>query len=109
MTSVSLYRFESDDIKVEIDARFENENLIVEGYDIGKRVEEYWGDSDYEYSLTVYASEAEKLYSLFGLQHQDKNGLLRAIAERFNTNTCFSEFGKFLDDHHIKAEGFSWI
>jgi hypothetical protein len=27
--------------------------LVVEGYDIGKTVEEVWGDSDYEYSITV--------------------------------------------------------
>jgi hypothetical protein len=34
--------------------------------------------------------------------------LLKVIAEKFNTNHCYSEFKDFLEKHGIKSEGFSW-
>ena len=37
---VALYKFESESLKVEITARFEGGDLVVEGYDIGKVVAE---------------------------------------------------------------------
>jgi hypothetical protein len=53
MEKLTLYHFENPDIKVTIEAYFREEWLLVEGYDIGKRVEEVWGDSDYEYATGV--------------------------------------------------------
>ncbi len=43
---------------------FDGEDLKLDGYDIGKTVEEMWGDSDYEYSITVESGNLEKLYEL---------------------------------------------
>jgi len=106
--SVPLFEFSNDEIKVSIEARFEDVTLIVEGYDIGKRVEEYWGDSDYEYSATVHPAEVEKLYRVLAISVGDRRGMLTELAKRFNTNTCYSDFRIFLDQHEIKHEGFSW-
>ncbi len=53
MERITLFHFESPFIKVTIEAWFREEWLMVEGYDIGSRVEEIWGDSDYEYALGV--------------------------------------------------------
>lgn len=80
----------------------------IEGYDIGKSVEEFWGDSDYEYSTTVRDKEVKKLYPLMNMAPEDKEGLLKAIANKFNTNSCYSEFKNFLDKNEIRSEGFSW-
>lgn len=107
--SVTLYHFVGFDIKVDVEARFENDSLIIDGYDIGKRVEEYWGDSDYEYSLKIPPQSVNQLYGLLGIEEGDKQNLLQELARRFNTNSCFSEIRKLLDDHHIACEGFSWI
>jgi hypothetical protein len=106
--SVTLYHFESDDIKIDIQARFEGEALVIDGYDIGKTVKEYWGDSDYEYTTTVPPEGVTRLYPLLLVTMNDKQALLNSIAARFNTNYCYSEFGKFLDDNHIPSSGFSW-
>jgi hypothetical protein len=38
----------------------------------------------------------------------EKIGLLRAIAGKFNTNTCYSEFLDFLEKNGIRSEGYSW-
>jgi hypothetical protein len=106
--SVTLYHFESEDIKIDIEARFEGEALIIDGYDIGRRVKEYWGDSDYEYTLTIQPQGVEMICRLLKVNPHDKEALLKAIAMRYNTNACFSEFRSFLDKNHIPCEGFSW-
>lgn len=107
--AVTLYHFVGFDIKVDVEARFEQDTLIIDGYDIGKRVEEYWGDSDYEYSLKIPPQSVQQLYSLLGVEAGDKQHLLQELAKRYNTNSCFSEIRKLLDDHHLACEGFSWI
>ena len=49
MEKVTLYQFKSDRIKVSIEIYFnEKEQLIMEGYDVGKAVEEFHGSYDYE-------------------------------------------------------------
>jgi hypothetical protein len=108
MERVWLFQFKSDEIRVEIEAYFEGENLIIEGYDIGETVKKYWGDSDYEYSTTVRKTEVGKLSSVLGVGAGDKEGLLKALAGKFNTNTCYSDFRNFLEKSGILAEGFSW-
>lgn len=108
MSKIALYRHESEDISIYIDAYFEDSDLIIEGQDIGKTVEKWWGDSDYEYRLKVPASEACKLYPLLGVAEGDEEGLLSKIAEKYNTNTCYSDFMDFLNRNNIKFEGFTW-
>jgi len=106
--SIMLFSLENDEIKISIEASFEGEILVIDGYDIGKRVEEYWGDSDYEYSTRVAPDGVQKIYGLLSLPIGDKRALLDALANRFNTNTCYSEIQQWLEDNQIKYEGFSW-
>jgi hypothetical protein len=108
MSRVTLYHYEVPEIKITIEAYFKEEWLMVEGYDIGKRVEELLGDSDYEYVTGVDQEELKKLYPLMNVPMGDKEGLLMAIAGRFNTNSCYSEYQAFLNNNGIKAEAFSW-
>lgn len=69
MEWVTLYYHEESEIKISIEAYFENEMLVIDGYDIGPSVKEYWGDSDYEYSIKVPADGVSFLYSHFNI-HQ---------------------------------------
>jgi hypothetical protein len=109
MNKVTIYHYKDPDIKITIENYFNMEWLIIEGYDIGKRVEEAWGDSDYEYAVGVNQEELKKLYPLMIVPIGDKDGLLKAIAKKYNTKTCYSEYINFLDKNGIKAEGFSWV
>ena len=45
---VILFQFKNEGISIQIEAKFDNGDLVIEGYDIGRTVKEYWGDSDYE-------------------------------------------------------------
>src|SRR5215510_4811731 len=111
MDRVVLFTSKTPDISVTIEAYFDSDgNLVVEGYDIGKQVEEYWGDSDYEYSTTITKEEVTKLYLLFNLREDvGTNNLLTVIQEKFNTNSCYSEFQTFLEKNGIRYKGFSWM
>ncbi len=82
--------------------------LIFDGYDIGKRVEEIFGDSDYEYTYTIEPEEVEKLYMLFGIKDHDKEKLLLAIKDRFEGNEAYSRFGEFMRENDIKYGAFAW-
>lgn len=109
MDSVVLYAFRSPEIKISIEAGFkENGDLVIDGYDIGKTVENYFGDSDYEYILTIPVAETEKLYPLLGAGLNDKALLLSQLQTQFNTNTCFSDIQKFLTDHGVQHSTFTW-
>ena len=97
-----------EDIKIDVEARFDNKVLVIEGYDIGKSVEEYWGHSDYEYSTRVPENGVEILYTHFGVANKDKQELLQALAARYNSNSCYSEIQDLLAKLNIHAEGFRW-
>ena len=105
---IFLYQSITESIKVTIEAYFDGDNFVVEGYDIGKTVSEYWGDSDYEYQTTVLAADVPKLYAALSAAQDDRAALLAALAAKFNTNTCYSEYVKFLEAHGIPSQGFSW-
>ncbi len=106
--SITLFYLENENIKINIVARFEEDKLIIDGYDIGKRVEEAWGDSDYEYVMTIPAKSVPPLYGLLGVEVGDREMLLEVLAERFRGNRCFSAIGDFLDQNNIEHETFTW-
>jgi len=110
MDKVTLYKKELPNITISMELYFnEKGQLIFDGYDSGKSVENALGDSDYEYDYTIEPIEVEKLYSLFQIGAGDESGLLQAIKVRFEGNEAYSIFGKFLDEHKIEYVSFSWI
>lgn len=107
MKSVVLFFRETPEIKVIVEAYFDAaDNLVIEGYDIGRTVEQYWGDSDYEYSTTVKPDQVKKLYASLNLTSQDD--LLAYLQSRYNANDCYSKIQDFLTQLNIQYEGFSW-
>jgi hypothetical protein len=110
MNRVVLFHLKDENISITIEAYFDEVGaLVVEGYDIGKTVEEYWGDSDYEYSIKVSPEELKKLYVLLKLEPHSGEALLTYLQENYKTNTCYSDLRTFLDRNGIRHEGFSWI
>ena len=109
MERVLLFSLNNPNIKVTIEAYFDDKgDLVIDGYDIGKTVNDYWGDSDYEYVTTVSGDNLIKLYEVMGIEIGSKMNLLLEIQKRFNSNTCYSEFNTFIAKHDIRSGGFSW-
>ena len=77
-----------------LDAMIDDEgNLVLEGYDIGESVKEYWGDSDYEYWLKIRKEWKDTV-------------LLMLIKERFGRS---SDLQTWLEEKEIPYEFSSWV
>ena len=109
MKKVCLYEFENPEIKIAMHVYFNADNqLLFDGYDMGKRVKEGLGDSDYEYQYIIAWEEAKKLASLFNCKENDKLGILEGLKQRFYDNDAYSKFGSYMNKHHIVFEQFTW-
>jgi hypothetical protein len=106
---ITLFSLVRPDINVLIELYFdEQDQLILDGYDIGKTVEEVWGDSDYEYTITIFPEEVEKLYPLFDVLPGNRKKLLRELKKRFRDNSAFTLLGEFMDAHDIAYSAYTW-
>ena len=109
MNKVTLFHLERPDIKISIELYFTERNqLYFDGYDIGKSVEEHFGDADYEYTYTIEPEEVNKFYGIFNLAEGDQPRLLLALKNRFSVNEAYSLFGDFMNVNNIKYERFTW-
>ncbi|MBS3993658.1 MAG: hypothetical protein KGZ87_08080 [Bacteroidetes bacterium] len=109
MKKITLYEFESPNIKISMKVYFNDRNeLIFDGYDIGKTVNELMGDSDYEYQYTIQFEEAKKIANLFNVNIDEKIAFLKEIKSRFNENDAYSKFGRFMRENNIEFESFTW-
>lgn len=107
--SLSLYEYKDADISISMSLRFDEQNgLIFDGYDTGKKVLELKGDSDYEYKYTIEADEVKKLYALFKIKADNRKALLNRLKELFHENDAFSKFGAFMTENNIKYSSFFW-
>lgn len=72
-------------------------SLVLSGQDVGKGPGELWGDSDYEYWLTVSSS--------------DKDAVLLALLETLygGNPSAFEEFRDLLEAQGIQSEFHSYI
>jgi hypothetical protein len=104
----SLYYFKNSSITIYVDAYFKEGNLVVEGYDIGKSVEDAWGDSDYEYSITVKKENLDTLCNALKIEHGNEALILEMMEANFSGNEGFSSFGAFLSENKIDFDPFSW-
>jgi len=110
MDRITLYKEVRPDISIRMELYFTDQGqLLFDGQDIGKAVEAYWGDSDYEYTYTIEPPEVEKLFSLLNIPGRDRKTLLQELKNRFEGNGAYSEFGKFLKENNIKYSGSTWI
>jgi len=105
---VSLYYYKSSNITIYVDAYLNEGNLVIDGYDIGSTVNEAWGDSDYEYSITVKKENLIALCHTLGIETDNHDVLLKKMVEKFSGNEGFSRFSDFLRQNGIDFDPFSW-
>ena len=103
-----IFFLKNDSIKIDIRLGFEDEVLKLNGYDIGKIVEEAWGDSDYEYSITIEGDELIKLYRINNVEEGQKQNIINILSEKINGNKSYSDFGKYLTENKIIFKSFTW-
>ena len=77
LTSLGCFKYKDDEIRISMELYFNDEGqLIFDGYDIGARVKECWGDSDYEYTYTIEPEEVNKLFDILNVNRGNRKELL---------------------------------
>jgi hypothetical protein len=96
--SITIARLERPDITISIHAQLRADGgLRLEGDDVGQRVQEIWGDSDYEYWVDVPASEIGRL-------------VLLLLKEKYDGDTeAVSKFRTFCESNGIAHSFFNWM
>jgi hypothetical protein len=93
INKIILIESDSERVRVRLTASINPDgDLILDGYDSGKLVEEVWGSDNYEYTLSVKAEYKDTI-------------LLNLIKERFKHD---SEFRSWLDEKQIPSNFWSW-
>ena len=77
--------------------------LVIEGQDLGQRVEEIFGAREYEWTWTVRTEGCERLRAALG-----KTDLLGALAERFSGEKA-ADLKAFLDSSDVPFEQWSRV
>jgi hypothetical protein len=105
-----------------IDAEIqENGDLVVSAQDVGKAPLEWWGDSDYEFWVTVAREDKHRLLQAL-LEHKQSKGveltvelgdedtaLLTLLQEVYGGHFhAVDEFRDFLKSGDIPFQGMSW-
>lgn len=103
-----LFHLKDATIEITIEANFNGEHLIIEGYDVGEAVKDALGDADYEYSMTLPPESVQQVYKLFALPLDFKEALLKAIAAKYNDSFCYSQLMELFNQAEIKFDSFSW-
>ena len=104
-----LYSIESPDIKISMEVSFNAKGqLVFDGYDIGKTVNDFFGEPDYEYHYTIEPEEVNKFYALYKIESGDRSGLLKVLKDRFGHDKAYSAMGIFMKEHGIHYASFIW-
>lgn len=104
----NLFSIDNENIRVTINLGFDGEDLKLDGYDIGKTVSDMWGDSDYEYSITISETELPKLYELNRVPFGNKKKLISVLAKFLSDNKAYSLFHDYLKENNIPFTCFSY-
>lgn len=104
----TLFSLDNENIRVTINLGFDEEDLKLDGYDIGKTVSEMWGDSDYEYTIIVSVAELPRLYELNRVPFGNKKKLISALAKFLSDNKAYTLFHNYLKENTIEFTSFSY-
>lgn len=79
-----------------LEARYAKRDLVFEGRDLGESVAAVFGDSEYEWTLTVERADLPKLRAALGVRSR----LMNAIKRRFSGPSGAS-VQPFMDEHSV--------
>ena len=103
-----LFKLDSKAIRVTINLGFDGGDLKLDGYDIGKIVGEMWGDSDYEYSITVESENLNKLYELNKVEIGNKKKLISTLSKFLSINEAYTVFHDYLKENEIEFTSYTY-
>ena len=108
MNKVELYDYKSPEIEIHVHASIIDGRLKIEGQDLGKNVEDFWGDNDYEYFYTLSENDTSMLHEALNETTNKNIPLLEKMKLNFSGIEGCRKFREFCEEHSIKYEFFSY-
>ena len=99
---ISLCAQKGSYVSIYVDASLHEGELTISGQDIGQAADDFWGDNDYEYWLTLPPESAEKFFKLICANSPGED-LLDVLQKRFHGTGAFSGIRSFCASHGIEA------
>lgn len=106
--SVTLYKVNTPTQKVEIKLIISEDKLLVSGFDIGKTTKEIFGNSDYEYNITIVKSDIYNHINEIQGDKPTEDEIANWYLAKFYGNNCFSNIKSFYIENNLKYEIFFW-
>lgn len=119
-----LFRLRDKSISIHIDVCISEEtgSLVIEGHDVGRAVSAAFGDSDYEYWLTIKRENKPRLFELFAesdpeavsvargyAKDKDRDKALVALIQKhFSQHDVVSKLEELCESKGIPCEFFSY-
>ncbi|MGE5521440.1 MAG: hypothetical protein ACM3VS_16060 [Candidatus Dadabacteria bacterium] len=103
-----LFTYMDEELAIMVTARLDGKKLVIEGNDFGKKVEEWWGERVYEYSMALPEKSVAHLSAVLRLSVNSKGELLETLAQEYNDNFCFSRLKNLFNQHGIEYKAECW-
>ena len=119
-----LFRLRDKNISIHIDVCINKDtgSLVIEGHDVGKTVSAMFGDSDYEYWLTINRENKPRLFELFAesdpeavaaaigypKDNERDKALVALIQKHFSQHDVVSKLEELCKAKGIPCEFFSY-
>ena len=101
--NIMLCEQKGTNVSIYVDASLHDCELTISGQDIGQATEEFWGDSDYEYWLTLPPTSAEKFFKLICANSPGEDPL-DVLQKKFHGTGAFSGIRAFCARNGIEAK-----
>ena len=106
---INFYHVENEEIAINTDAILEDDKLLLDGFDYGKRVEELRGmGKEYEYKLSFDKENTAKFFESLDVKDKSDSEKLAALKEKFGEKGSLHEIEKYCDERGIATEFFCW-
>jgi hypothetical protein len=103
MNSVKLIERRGEKFSVHLSAKIDKDgDLVLEGQDLGSGVEEYWGDSDYEYWVVVRAKD--KMTTFLKMSQYAFKNIGKLIEWLEESMIDYKAIKGFNDEQYLEAE-----
>ena len=103
--NLSLCDYRDDRIWINVRVSLLDGSLELSGHDLGKSVEEFWGDDDYEYWYRLSAGATQQLLHTIG----GTNDPEKALRREFSGPDGCRKLRALCDAHGIRYEFFSYV
>jgi hypothetical protein len=103
-----LFTYMDEEVAIMVTAKLDGKKLVIEGNDFGKKVQEWWGENVYEYSMALPEESISHLSAVLRLSVNAKGELLETLAQQYNDHFCFSRLKNLFNKHGIEYRSDSW-